>query len=73
MNDKRDMIVAKQEETYVYVGDTGYIVVKQTSDHDGDSIILIDPQNADAIADAIKSYVKQAEASRIEWVQGDDE
>lgn len=73
MNDKRDMIVAHQAETYVYVGDTGYIVVKQSGYPDEDSVILIDPQNAEAIADAIKSYVKDAEKARLEWAQGEDQ
>lgn len=73
MSNKRNLIVAHQPETYVYVGDTGYIVVKQQDWQENDMLILIDPQNAAAIADAIKSYVKAAEQAQIEWIQGDDE
>lgn len=72
MTDKRDMIVAHQAETYVYVGDTGYIVVKQKNYPDDDSVILIDPQNADVIADAIKAYKKDAEKIRIDWLREEE-
>jgi hypothetical protein len=72
MTDKGSMIVAHQAETYVYVGDTGYIVVKQTNYGEDDSVILIDPQNAVAIADAIKGYVKAAEQARLEWQQEEE-
>lgn len=71
--DKRNMVVAHQSQTYVYVGDTGYIVIKQENYPEDDVAILIDPQNADAIADAIKGYVKQAEQARLDWIQEDEE
>lgn len=69
---KGDMIVAQQDETYVYVGDTGYIVVRQAHAMDEDSVILIDPQNGAAIADAIKGYVEAAHKARMGWVMEED-
>ena len=73
MNEKGSIIVAHQAETRVYVGDTGYIVIKQNNYPEDDSVILIDPQNAEAVADAIKGYVKAAEAARIDWLQEEGE
>lgn len=74
MNDRGAMIVAWQAETHVYAGDTGYVVIKQVNEMEDDSVILIDPQNVEAIIEAMRAAVPHAVEYRKEWrEEGNDE
>lgn len=72
-NDKETMIVASQEETHVYAGDTGYVVIKQKKEMENDAVIFIDPQNVKAIIDALQAALPKAIQFRTEWLQEDAE
>jgi uncharacterized protein YpmB len=66
---RRSMIVAQQDETHVYAGDTGYIVIAQTDEYGEESFVFIDPMHAEAICNAILSKVDIAEQNRKEWIE----
>ena len=72
-NNKETMIVAAQDETHVYAGDTGFVVIKQVGSMDGDAVIFLDPQNVAAVIEALKEAVPQAIRYRTEWMQEDEQ
>lgn len=67
VSDKRNVIIMEQPQTEVYVGDTGYIVVRQTDWRDENMTVLIDPANAEAIAQAILDCKRGAVQAFAEW------
>lgn len=73
MKDKETMIVAWQGETHVYAGDTGYVVIRQKQEMEDDSVVLLDPQNVEAVIEALRAAVPQAAQFRAEWRQGEGE
>lgn len=66
-----DIVIMDQPQTEVYVGDTGYIVIKQKDVFDEECTVLIDPINAERIAKAILALAKPAQQGFTEWLQED--
>lgn len=73
MSSRRNLVVAQQDEIYVYVSETGHIVIKQEDGMGETTTVVIDPQNAVVVADAVKGYVVEAQQVRFEWLQGEEE
>lgn len=73
MSDRGHIIVPQQDQIEVYAGDTGYIVIKQTSAMDPDAVIWMTPAYAEAMCKAIMGAKFDAEQYREEWTaEGDD-
>lgn len=73
MTDRGHIIVPQQDQIEVYAGDTGYIVIKQTSAMDPDAVIWMTPAHAEAMCKAIMEAKFAAEQYRAEWIaEGDD-
>lgn len=62
----------EQPQTEVYVGDTGYIVVRQSDWRDEEMVVLIDPANAEAIAAAILDCKREAAQAFAEWKESEE-
>lgn len=69
---REDIVVSHQTEIQVYVGDTGYIVIKQVDWPEDDVCICIDPKNVKAVADAMTALVQEASLTRKEWLEGEN-
>lgn len=70
--DKGSIVLMEQPETKIYSGETGYIVIRQENWQDTEQIILIDPQHAKAICDAIMAQKASAEQGFAEWKDAPD-
>lgn len=67
MTDRRSLIVPQQDETHVYAGDTGYVVIKQVDCNGDETFVFINPGHVEAVCAAMKSAVADAEKYRAEW------
>ena len=68
--DRRDIIVAWQAQTGVYVTESGYVAIRQENEMEDPSIILLAPEHVDAVIKAIKEAGKEAVEARQEFLFG---
>lgn len=71
--DKRSIVVAWQAEIGVYVSEAGYVAIRQENEMEEPSIILIAPANVEAVIEALRYSVKDANEARQGYLFGDEE
>ena len=67
-NHRDTIVVAAQEETHVYVGDTGYIVIRQKDVHGEDVLVFLTPGVIEFVANKMIELIPLATEAREEWV-----
>lgn len=70
---KECIVVASQDETGVYVTEGGYVAIRQNPAMDEPQVILLAPQNVQAVISALQGCIKEAEEARAEYLYGVDD
>lgn len=68
---RQGVVLMEQQQTEIYVGESGYVVIKQQDWQDEPQTILIAPSNLKAICDAMLAMKDEAEQTFQEWKQKD--
>lgn len=66
-NHRDTIIVAAQEETHVYVGESGYIVIRQKDPYGDEVLMYFTAEAAQAVAAELVALIPISIETRSEW------